>query len=59
VPSDDDADLAGELEAANARLSQSLKRCRKLVADYRSRLAQTPRPANDGSIFPWGKKPKQ
>jgi hypothetical protein len=29
----------GELEQANAKLSESLKRCRRLVADCRSKLA--------------------
>ena len=58
VSGDNDSELLAELQAANSRLAQSLKRCRKLVADYRSRLARKSNPANDeGSVFPWGNKP--
>jgi hypothetical protein len=47
VPRDDDTQPISDLELAKARFADGLRRCRALVAECRSKLVRTRRPAND------------
>jgi hypothetical protein len=53
----DDTPPPGELELAKARLSESLKTCRAIVADCRSKLVRATNPPNpDKPLFHWRDK---
>ena len=51
MPLKDHDQLVAELQEANARLAESLKRCRQIVADCRGKLAAKDRGRR--SAFGW------
>jgi len=51
VPLKDHDELVSELKEANARLAESLKRCREIVAECRGKLAASERGRR--SAFDW------
>jgi len=55
VSRDDDIRSRSELELAKARLSESFRTCRAIIADYRSKLSRASNP--DKPLFPWRDKP--
>jgi hypothetical protein len=57
VPPEDETSGNGDLKAAKARLTKSLKKCRALVAECRSRLSHAPTAGKDDTpIFRWDRK---
>ena len=59
MPRDDDTQPIRDLEFARTRFAEGLKRCRKLVAECRSRLIRTGPAANDDQqLFRWRNKPE-
>ena len=51
MPLKDHDELVSELKEANARLAESLKKCREIVAECRGKLAAGDR--NGRSAFTW------
>ena len=56
MPSEDGKETFASLEATNAELRDSLKRCRAMRADYRTKLTAN---SNDPPLFRWNQQRMQ